>query len=134
MSDSDETAGLGIIETCDGGTLRVLVVDDNLAVRTALVRLLSKASGLELLDAAESGEEAVEFAVTQDAEVVIMDVSMPGIGGIEATRRLKATLPRCRVIGHSSMDGEDAMRAAGAADFVQKGDPPARLLGAIRGA
>lgn len=114
-------------------TLRVLVVDDNEAIRAALIRLLARKGDFELLDAADSGEQALDFALAHDAEVVVMDVSMPGIGGIEATRRIRAALPRCRVIGHSSMEGADEMRAAGAADFVPKGDPPERLLSAIRG-
>ena len=112
---------------------RVLVVDDNHAVRSALVRLLARSHDLELLDAAESGEEAIEFALAGEPDVVLMDVSMPGIGGIEATRRLTERLPSCRVVGYSTHESEDSMRRAGAADFVHKSESHERLLEAIRG-
>jgi DNA-binding NarL/FixJ family response regulator len=66
--------------------------------------------------------------------VIVMDVGMPGMGGIEATRLLTAALPNVGVVGYSSHELAISMRDAGAVDFVEKGDPPERLIEAARNA
>ncbi|HEV7279033.1 MAG TPA: response regulator transcription factor [Pirellulaceae bacterium] len=119
-------------EKSGSGACRLLIVDDHAGVRTALQRMLSLVPDVQVVGVAESGEEAIALAAAQRPTVVLMDVEMPGIGGVEATRRLKSLLPDLRVIGYSSDDRAEPMRAAGAAAFVRKGDPPERLLEAIR--
>jgi two-component system invasion response regulator UvrY len=117
----------------EAGRIRIIVADDHQEVRHVLCRLLSRLPDLEVVGAAASGEEAISMALLHDPNVVVMDAGMPGMGGIEATRRLKFRLPHVRVIGHSSCDVGDVMIDAGASDFVEKGSPPQRLVDAVRG-
>ena len=81
------------------------------------------------------GEQAVEQARRHHPEVVIMDVSMPGMNGIDATRKILAELPGTRIIGlsmYTEADRADAMRQAGAVAYVSKGGPSDDLLQAVR--
>ena len=114
--------------------LRVLLVDDYEPIRNILSRLLSRYDDLTVLGVASTGEEALEFADAHLPEVVVMDAAMPGIGGVEATRRLRIAHPRVYIVGHSGHENGAVMCAAGAATFVQKGASPAELLKAIRSA
>jgi len=116
--------------------IRLVVVDDHPALRRSLVGLLSMTDGLEVVGEAANGLDAIAQVQQLRPDVVLMDVTMPVLGGVEATRRLAAELPEVRVIGLSMHDPEHvgaAMRAAGAAAYVCKDAPPATLLGAIRG-
>jgi two-component system, NarL family, invasion response regulator UvrY len=112
--------------------LRVMIVDDYEPFRNLLNRLLTRYDDLVVVGVAETGEEALDFASELAPEVVVMDSAMPGMGGVEATRRMVDVLPHVYVIGHSGHDNAATMRAAGAAAFVQKGAPPSALLEAIR--
>lgn len=112
--------------------ITVLIADDHEPLRDVLRRLISRQDDLRVVDTAATGEEAVSLALDYRPAVVIMDSSMPGIGGVEATRRLVQSLPDVRVIGYSSCDHSAAMRSAGAVKFVDKGSPPAVLIAAIR--
>ena len=83
---------------------------------------------------AADGVEAVELARTLRPDVVVMDVSMPNLSGIEATRQIAAELPGVRVVGLSMHDDEEiaaSMRDAGAVEFVTKGGPPDAAIAAI---
>jgi two-component system invasion response regulator UvrY len=115
-----------------GKRIRVLLVDDYQPLQDLLGRLLSRCSDLEVVGIAATGEEAIEMAVARTADVVVMDTSMPGIGGAEATRRLVKLMPEVRIVGHSAHEFEHVMLSAGAAVFVGKGTPPHLLLDAIR--
>lgn len=77
---------------------RVLAVDDHVPFLTAMRRVVEAAPGFELAGEAESGEDALTFAAQYQPDVVLMDVKMPGLGGIEAARQIKASLPRTVVI------------------------------------
>ncbi len=116
-------------------TIRVLVVDDHRLVRLALARMVAKASGIEVVGEAESGESAVAHCRTLGPDVVLMDLRMPGIGGLEATRRIIRLELGIRVLVVSALDEEpfpaQAMRA-GAAGFVTKGASAEDLERAIR--
>jgi DNA-binding NarL/FixJ family response regulator len=105
-------------------------------VRSALVQMLRAEDGIEMIGEAADGEEGVGMALLLRPDVVLMDVSMPGIGGIEATRHIKSALPDTRVIGLSMhrLDGtEGTMRDAGADIYLTKDRPPEELLAAIKG-
>jgi signal transduction histidine kinase/ActR/RegA family two-component response regulator len=119
-----------------GGVIRVLLADDHKVMRQGLVQLISGHPGLSIVGEAANGREAVELALKLQPHVVIMDVSMPELDGIEASRRLKAELPQVRIIGLSMFDDEQTARrmyAAGAEAFVAKTASSAELLKVIYG-
>jgi DNA-binding NarL/FixJ family response regulator len=115
--------------------IRILIVDDQRRARQSLSAVLaSNFKAVELCEA-ESGEEALRLAEECWPRVVVMDAHMPGLDGIEATRRLKAAWPRAHVIVLSLYpEYEGPALAAGADTFVSKGEPPERLLGAVTAA
>jgi PAS domain S-box-containing protein len=115
--------------------IRVLVVDDHQIVRQALVRLLRAEADLAVVGEAGTGTAAVALAHQVAPDVVLMDINMPEMNGIEATRAVHAAFPALRVIGLSMYDRgdqQDAMRAAGAVAYLSKSGPAEALLAAIR--
>ncbi len=115
--------------------IRVMIVDDHPVVRKGLASFLSHEADLEVVGLAESGEQALEMAATVHPDVVLMDLSMPGMGGIEATRRLVETAPGTRVMMLTSFGGHERMVEAlksGAVGYVVKDTAPADLLAALR--
>jgi signal transduction histidine kinase len=118
-----------------GRRVRVLLVDDHQIVREGLAEILRKQTDLELVGEAADGLEALESAIHLEPDVILMDVHMPGLDGIEATRRILAARPRVRVIALSTYDEAvdgNAMRNAGSAAFLTKDQPVGRLLSTIR--
>jgi DNA-binding NarL/FixJ family response regulator len=119
----------------DDVVLRVLTVDDHPAFRAGIRAVLSSAPDLELVGEAGSGAEAVRLAGSLRPDVVVMDVQMPGLDGIEATRRLGSVAPSARVLVLTMFEDDAtvfrAMRA-GAWGFVLKGANYGELLRAIR--
>jgi DNA-binding NarL/FixJ family response regulator len=115
---------------------RVLLVDDHKAIRDGLKRLMQGQANIEVVGEAADGREALELARLLRPDVIIMDISMPVMNGIDATRRIKAEISGIRVIGLSMFEDEQAgstMRNAGADGYVIKTAPPAELLKAIHG-
>ena len=103
--------------------LRVLIADDFAPVRRTVRSLLEECRALEVIGEAADGIAAVQLASVLRPDVIVMDVHMPRLDGVEATRRIKAALPDASVIGFSAQQGsgEDAaMRAAGSSAFVPK--------------
>lgn len=78
--------------------IRVLLVDDHRLVRMGIRKILEDAAGIEVVGEAETGEQAIEFVRREKPDVVLLDVSMPGIGGLETTRKLLTIHPDLRVI------------------------------------
>ena len=117
--------------------IKVLVVDDHAVVRSGLERLISTASDMELVGTAANGDEALVRAGDLRPDVVLMDLAMPGVDGIEATRRLVEAHPDVHVIALTSFSDNrrilDALRA-GATGYLLKHAGPEELLGAIRAA
>jgi CheY-like chemotaxis protein len=119
-----------------GSPLRVLLADDHEIVRQGLASLLSEEDTIEIVGEAANGREAVDLADQLRPDVVIMDVSMPIMGGDEATRRIKQDLPQTRIISLSMFEDpelREKMYEAGAESYVLKTAPSRELLAAIRG-
>jgi len=118
-----------------GPAIRVVVADDQPLVRTGLRMILSDAADLEIVGEAADGDEAVALAAAERPDVVLMDVRMPGMGGIDATRAVTAVQDPPRVLVLTTFDLDevvyDALRA-GASGFLLKDAPEERLLTAIR--
>ena len=116
-------------------TIRVLVVDDQSMVRAGFRLLLSGEEDIEVVAEAKDGLEAVEKATRVRPTVVLMDIRMPRLDGLEATRRILAADDRARILILTTFDLDEyvyeALRA-GASGFVLKDDPPEQLLAAIR--
>ena len=117
--------------------IRVLIVDDHPLVRRGLTALLNGAPGIEVVGAASDGEEAVAFVVEDHPDIVLMDVSMPGMSGIEAVRRVLLAVPGTRVVMLTSFSQRDVVIEAfdsGAIGFLLKDAEPSELISGIRAA
>jgi DNA-binding NarL/FixJ family response regulator len=116
-------------------TIRVLVVDDQSMVRAGFRMLLSGEQDIEVVAEASNGLEAVEKAARFRPTVVLMDIRMPELDGLAATRRIIATDDAARILILTTFDLDEyvyeALRA-GASGFVLKDDPPEQLLAAVR--
>ena len=115
--------------------LKVVVVDDEPLVRAGLRALLEEAPDITVVGEAADGAQAVELVVRSHPDVVLMDVRMPNVNGLEATRRLRASHSRARVLVVTTADDDayvvEALRA-GASGFLLKDTAPARLADAVR--
>ena len=117
--------------------IRVLLADDHAVVRAGLEQLLRSTDGIEVVGAAADGGEAVRIAAEQSPDVVLMDLVMPGVDGIEATRRLTAASSGAAVVVLTSFsDRERILQAldAGAVGYVLKDAEPHELVAAIHAA
>jgi DNA-binding NarL/FixJ family response regulator len=117
--------------------IRVMVVDDHDFVRSTMCELIDATDDMRVVGEAENGGKALPTARETAPEVVLMDLSMPGMSGIDATRELVAALPEVRVIVlTTSTKGQDVhdAAAAGAIGFLSKGGDPDSVLDAIRAA
>ncbi|MGW8886262.1 response regulator transcription factor [Streptomyces sp. NPDC055749] len=115
--------------------IRILVVDDQQLVRMGLRMLFEQAQDIEIQGEADNGAEAVRLAERLTPDVVLMDLRMPGVDGITATRRILAARPATRVIALTTFDDDDHLYpvlAAGACGFLVKDTPPTELLDAVR--
>ncbi|UXD87521.1 UvrY/SirA/GacA family response regulator transcription factor [Thalassolituus hydrocarboniclasticus] len=114
--------------------IKVLVVDDHELVRSGISRLLTDAKGIEVVGEAASGEEAVQFAKEHSPDIILMDIRMPGIGGLEATRKITRHNPEIQVIAVTACDDNPyatRLLQAGAAGYITKGADADEMLRAI---
>lgn len=119
-----------------GSMLRILLADDHAVVRRGFRMLLSAQPDIQVVGEASNGREAVEMAVALQPEVVVMDVTMPELNGIEATRRIARDCPRVRVLALSMHKDAVYVREilrAGARGYLLKDSGERELLAAIRG-
>ena len=116
-------------------TVRVLVVDDQRLMRDGIASLLELQEQIEVVGMASNGHEALEKALALQPEVILMDIRMPGMDGVEATREITRQLPACRVLMLTTFDDDayiiDALQA-GARGYLLKDIPPQDLANAVR--
>lgn len=115
--------------------VRVLLADDNARFRSLLRRLLERDAQIEVVAEANNGAEALELAEEHHPDVVLMDLSMPGVDGLEATLELKSRIPDVAVLMLSVADKEHEIAAgldSGASEFLIKGTPAAEIVAAIK--
>jgi DNA-binding NarL/FixJ family response regulator len=117
------------------GTIRVALVDDEAMVRVGLRMVLSAEPDLEVVGEAADGGAAVAMVAETSPDVVLMDVRMPGVDGIEGARRVLATTPEAKVVVLTTFDEDEYVEAAlraGVSGFLLKVAPPERLVDAVR--
>jgi len=115
-------------------TARVLVVDDHPLFREGLCGLIRELPTVDLAGQAATGEEALELVTDSQPDVVLMDLHMPGMGGIEATRRMTAAHPEIAVLVLTMLNDDHSLRAAvaaGARGYLLKESTPDEIVGAI---
>lgn len=115
--------------------IRLLIVDDHELVRTGIMRMLADVTDLEVIGQACSGEEALDMVRDLEPDVVLMDIRMPGIGGLEATRKLKQRHPEVKIIAVTACEDEpfpSRLMQAGANGYLTKGTDMPEMLQAIR--
>ncbi len=118
-------------------TIRLLLVDDHAVVRSGLKMLLSNEKDVEIVGEAGSGEEAVRAAADSSPDVILMDIGLPDMTGIEAARQIKSKFPKIFVVALTIHEDEEyffKMLEAGASGYVPKRAAPEELLTAIRAA
>jgi two-component system invasion response regulator UvrY len=115
--------------------INVFLVDDHELVRTGIRRILEDVRGIKVVGEAQSGENAVAFCRQHHPDVILMDMNMPGIGGLEATRKILRIRPDVRIIVltiHSENPFPTKVMQAGAAGYLTKGAGPDEMIQAIR--
>lgn len=115
--------------------IRVLIADDHRLVRAGLSELLRDQPGIEVVGEAADGEAVLDLTPRLRPDVILMDVQMPRLGGIEATRRLSASQPEARVIAISALDADPVparIMEAGAWGFLGKSAEPGEVIAAVR--
>jgi DNA-binding NarL/FixJ family response regulator len=125
------------MSTAGRGPLRVVIADDQRVVRDGLVTILGALDGVQVVGAAEDGAGAVALATEHDADVVLMDLRMPGVDGVEATRALRASHPATAVVVLTTYTDDESILAAlqaGAAGFLTKNAGPDDIHRALEAA
>jgi DNA-binding NarL/FixJ family response regulator len=115
--------------------IRVLVVDDHDLVRAGISRMLADEDGIEVIGQAASGEEAVQIAKKETPDVILMDLRMPGIGGLEATRKITRFNDESRIIAVTACADDpypSRVMQAGASAYITKDADIVEIIRAIR--
>ncbi|MFT0212072.1 response regulator [Pseudomonas sp. F1_0610] len=115
--------------------IRVLVVDDHDLVRTGITRMLEDNQDIQVVGQAQSGEEAIKQVQALNPDIVLMDIRMPGMGGLEATQRIRKRFENTRVIAVTACDDDiypTRFIEAGATGYITKGTGFAEMLQAIK--
>ena len=115
--------------------IRVLIVDDHALVREGVRHVLTSESGFEVVGEASTGEDAVRLSAELAPDVVVLDLTMPGMSGLDAAPRIREVAPEARLLVLSIHDHEEYVLQsvrAGAEGYLRKDSSPAELRGAIR--
>ena len=115
--------------------INVMLVDDHGLVRDGIKRLLNDVDGINVVAEAETGEQAIRQARNLTMDVILMDISMPGIGGLEATRKIARVMPEVKIIAVTVHDDDPfpaRLLEAGAAGYLTKGCDVREIINAIR--
>ena len=115
--------------------IKILLVDDHELVRTGINKILNEVKGFNVINECESGEEAVKFCRQSPPDVILMDMDMPGMGGLEATKKILHFSPDAKVIvltAHTEDPFPTKVMQIGAAGYLTKGTPPKEMVNAIR--
>jgi len=115
--------------------IRLIIADDHPIFRDGLRTLLASVDGIEIVGEAASGDEAVALALSQEPDVILMDLKMPGLNGIEATRRIMQANPQIKVLMVTMFEDDDSIFAAmraGARGYLLKGARQDQALRAIQ--
>ena len=115
--------------------IRVLIADDHRILRDGVRSLLAECEDIEVVGEASDGREAVELCVKLEPDVVLMDIAMPGLGGLEATLEIRSTKPRTKILVLTQYEDREYVRRflkAGVSGFVLKRAAGAALVDAIR--
>ena len=115
--------------------INVFLVDDHELVRTGIRRLLEDVRGIKVVGEADSGEEAVKWCRSEHADIILMDMNMPGIGGLEATRKILRFNPDVKIIVltiHTENPFPTKVMQAGGSGYLTKGAGPDEMINAIR--
>ena len=136
LMEGGRVASCGGIHPSRQKRIRVIVADDHPILREGLTGLLAEEPDIDVVGQASDGQEALDLARRIAPQVVLMDITMPVLNGIDATRQIKAEMPQIRVIGLSMHEDESlisAMYDAGADAYLVKNGPSESLVEAIRG-
>lgn len=131
MSQSNETGG----KKRNSMNIRVSLVEDNNRVRTSLARLIELSDGFKCVSEHSTGEEAMTALPKSKPDVVLMDINLPGMNGVECVRQLKPLLPDTQVMMLTVYENTDLIfqaLSAGATGYLLKQTPPGELLAAVR--
>jgi signal transduction histidine kinase/CheY-like chemotaxis protein len=122
------------VEKSNGEQIKIVIADDHKVMRQGLTQLLSNQSNIQVIGEACNGHHALELARQLNPDLILMDVSMPELDGIEATRRVKDELPHIQIIGLSMFEDEHtamAMRSSGAEAYISKAASTKDIIEAI---
>jgi len=123
------------VHSACGETITVVLADDHALVRAGIRTFLARDKDIEIVGEAADGVEAVDLVRRLKPDVTLMDINMPRITGIEATRRIKAALPKARVLVLTTYDDEfymGVLSRAGADGYLLKTAKPEELITAVR--
>ena len=115
--------------------INILLVDDHELVRSGVNKILNEVKGFKVIDECETGEQAIKFCRQTEPDVILMDMDMPGMGGLEATKKILRLAPEIKVImltAHTEEPFPTKVMQIGAAGYLTKGAAPNEMINAIR--
>ena len=115
--------------------INILLVDDHELVRTGVSKILNEVKGFKVINECETGEEAIKFCRQTEPDIILMDMDMPGMGGLEATKKILRLIPEMKVImltAHTEDPFPTKVMQIGAVGYLTKGSAPNEMINAIR--